>query len=138
MPGGGMPGGGRSQSVRSVTSYEPVPAYRYVPPGFVLNDPALSDSSNWRLQLPPVIARYAPEKLFKLVFVGVAWSAAARLLLGKENWQLGEEMPKGGLEFFCRFVRFWCRLLSSQTLAPKISLRRLPTKLSCKVSRCAG
>jgi len=48
------------QSVRSVTSYEPVPAYRYVPPGFVLNEPAMSDSSNWRLQLPPVIARYAP------------------------------------------------------------------------------
>ncbi|MFI5246897.1 MAG: hypothetical protein ACHQQR_16815, partial [Gemmatimonadales bacterium] len=55
-----MPGGGRGQVIRSVTSYEPVPAYRYVPPGFVLNDPALSDSSNWRLQLPPVIARYAP------------------------------------------------------------------------------
>jgi uncharacterized membrane protein YfcA len=42
-----------------------------------------------------VIARYAPEKLFKYVFVGVAWSAAARLLLGKENWRLGEEMPTG-------------------------------------------
>ncbi len=62
----GMPrrypgGGGRGQVVRDVTSYEPVPAYRYVPPGFVLNDPAMSDSSNWRLQLPPVIARYAPS-----------------------------------------------------------------------------
>jgi hypothetical protein len=55
-----MPGGGRGQALRDVTSYEPVPAYRYVPPGFVLNNPALSDSSNWRLQLPPVIARYAP------------------------------------------------------------------------------
>jgi hypothetical protein len=40
--------------------YEPAPAYRYVPPGLVLNDPARSDSSNWRLQLSPVIARYAP------------------------------------------------------------------------------
>jgi hypothetical protein len=57
--GEGMPGG-RSQVSRDVTSYEPIPAYRYVPPGFVLNDPARSDSSNWRLQLPPVIARYAP------------------------------------------------------------------------------
>jgi hypothetical protein len=54
------PGGGRAQVTRDVTSYEPVPAYRYIPPGFVLNDPAQSDSSNWRLQLPPVIARYAP------------------------------------------------------------------------------
>jgi hypothetical protein len=26
----------------------------------VLNNPSMSDSSNWRLQLPPVIARYAP------------------------------------------------------------------------------
>ncbi|MES2750357.1 MAG: sulfite exporter TauE/SafE family protein [Pseudomonadota bacterium] len=42
-----------------------------------------------------VIARYAPETLFKIVFVGVAWSAAARLLLGKENWRLGDEMPTG-------------------------------------------
>lgn len=45
--------------------------------------------------LGSVIARYAPEKLFKYVFVGVAWSAASRLLLGKENWRLGDEMPKG-------------------------------------------
>jgi hypothetical protein len=52
--------------VREVTSYEPVPAYRYVPPGFVLNDPAQSDSANWRLQLPPVIARYAPAYAISL------------------------------------------------------------------------
>lgn len=57
---------GPSRVVREVTSYEPVPAYRYVPPGFVLNDPAQSDSSNWRLQLPPVIARYAPEYAYSL------------------------------------------------------------------------
>ncbi len=61
----GMPrrypgGGARGQAVREITSYEPTPAYRYVPPGFVLNNPSMSDSSNWRLQLPPVIARYAP------------------------------------------------------------------------------
>jgi hypothetical protein len=36
------------------------PAYRYIPPGIVLNDPPKSDSSDWRPQLPPVIARYAP------------------------------------------------------------------------------
>ena len=58
--GMGMPRPGESRVVRDITSYEPTPAYRYVPPAFVLNDPALSDSSNWRLQLPPVIARYAP------------------------------------------------------------------------------
>ena len=57
-----------------------------------------------------VIARYAPEKLFKYVFVGVAWSAAARLLLGKENWRLGDEMPQG---FFMRAYGFFIGLLST-------------------------
>ena len=44
-----------------------------------------------------VIARYAPEQLFKYVFVVVAWSASARLLLGRETWKLGDDMPKGFL-----------------------------------------
>jgi uncharacterized membrane protein YfcA len=57
-----------------------------------------------------VIARYAPEKLFKYVFVGVAWSAAARLLLGKENWRLGDEMPRG---FFMKSYGFFIGLLST-------------------------
>jgi hypothetical protein len=61
---GRRPRGG--QVLRDVTSYEPVPAYRYVPPGFVLNNPAISDSANWRLQLPPVIARYAPPYALSL------------------------------------------------------------------------
>lgn len=43
-----------------IVSHEPVPAYRYIPPGFVLNNPSASDSADWRLQLPPVIGRYAP------------------------------------------------------------------------------
>ena len=30
-----------------------------------------------------ITARYAPERLFKIVFVCVAWSAAARLLLAR-------------------------------------------------------
>src|SRR6202161_544503 len=44
-----------------------------------------------------VTARYAPERLFKIVFVGVAWAAAARLLLARENWKFGDDMPKGPL-----------------------------------------
>ena len=47
--------------------------------------------------LGSVIARYAPERLFKIVFVTVAWSAAARLLFGKEHWRLGEDTPRGPL-----------------------------------------
>lgn len=60
--------------------------------------------------LGSVIARYAPEKLFKYVFVGVAWSAAARLLLGRENWRLGDEMPKG---IFMKAYGFFIGLLST-------------------------
>ena len=50
----------RGAPAGTVVGMEPMPAYRYVPPGFVLNDPSISDSSAWRLQLPPVIGRYAP------------------------------------------------------------------------------
>lgn len=42
-----------------------------------------------------VIARYAPERLFKVVFVLVAWSAAARLILARETWKLGDDLPAG-------------------------------------------
>jgi uncharacterized protein len=44
-----------------------------------------------------VTARYAPERLFKIVFVMVAWSAAARLLLGRETWKFGDDFPQGPL-----------------------------------------
>jgi len=42
-----------------------------------------------------VTARYAPERLFRIVFVAVAWSAAARLLLARDSWKLGDVMPTG-------------------------------------------
>jgi len=51
-----------------------------------------------------VTARYAPERLFKFVFVGVAWSAAARLLLARDNWKLGDELPKGPLMRLYGFI----------------------------------
>jgi uncharacterized protein len=44
-----------------------------------------------------VTARYAPERLFKIVFVMVAWSAAVRLLLARESWKLGDDFPQGPL-----------------------------------------
>jgi uncharacterized protein len=44
-----------------------------------------------------VTARYAPERLFKIVFVAVAWSAAARLLLARETWKFGADFPQGML-----------------------------------------
>ena len=50
--------------------------------------------------LGSVIARYAPERLFKIVFVMVAYSAAARLLLSRENWRFGDDLPRGPLMKF--------------------------------------
>src|SRR6516165_10194328 len=44
-----------------------------------------------------VTARYAPERLFKYVFVGVAWSATLRRCVGRESWKLGYEMSQGFL-----------------------------------------
>ena len=57
-----------------------------------------------------VTARYAPERLFKIVFVMVAWSAAARLLLARETWKLGDDVPKG---FLMRVYGFFVGLLST-------------------------
>jgi uncharacterized protein len=57
-----------------------------------------------------VTARYAPERLFKIVFVMVAWSAAVRLLLARESWKLGDDFPKGPL---MRIYGFGIGLLST-------------------------
>jgi uncharacterized membrane protein YfcA len=57
-----------------------------------------------------VIARYAPERLFKYVFFAVAWSAAFRLWFARASWNLGEEMPKG---FLMRTYGFFVGLLST-------------------------
>ena len=51
-----------------------------------------------------VTARYAPERLFKIVFVGVAWSAAARLLLARANWKFGDDFPQGLLMKIYGFI----------------------------------
>lgn len=51
-----------------------------------------------------VTARYAPERLFKIVFVCVAWTAAARLIFGRASWKLGDEFPAGPLMKIYGFV----------------------------------
>jgi len=51
-----------------------------------------------------VTARYAPERLFKIVFVGVAWTAATRLILARESWTFGEDFPGGSLMKLYGFV----------------------------------
>jgi uncharacterized membrane protein YfcA len=57
-----------------------------------------------------VTARYAPERLFKIVFVAVAWSAAARLLLARETWKFGDDLPRGPL---MKIYGFFIGLLST-------------------------
>jgi uncharacterized membrane protein YfcA len=55
-------------------------------------------------------ARVAPERLFKIVFVCVAWSAALRLFLARDNWKFGDEVPTG---FAMRVYGFFIGLLST-------------------------
>jgi uncharacterized membrane protein YfcA len=57
-----------------------------------------------------VTARYAPERLFKIVFVMVAWSAAARLLMARQTWKFGDDLPRGPL---MRVYGFFVGLLST-------------------------
>lgn len=57
-----------------------------------------------------ITARYAPERLFKVVFVMVAYTAAARLLLGRDSWKLGAAFPKGPL---MKLYGFFVGLLST-------------------------
>src|SRR5207237_1301573 len=49
-------------------------------------------------------------RLFKIVFVCVAWSAATRLLLARDRWKLGEDVPTGPL---MRLYGFFIGLLST-------------------------
>src|SRR5579862_1518266 len=60
--------------------------------------------------LGSAIARYAPERLFKIVFVVMAYSAAARLLLARETWRFGDDLPRGPL---MKIYGFFVGLLST-------------------------
>jgi uncharacterized membrane protein YfcA len=57
-----------------------------------------------------VTARFAPERLFKYVFVAVAWSATVRLWFARDGWNLGTDMPKGVL---MKVYGFFVGLLST-------------------------
>jgi uncharacterized membrane protein YfcA len=59
-----------------------------------------------------VIARYAPERLFKIVFVMVAYFASARMLSAREDWKIGDDLPKGPLmRLFGLFVGLLATLM---------------------------
>jgi len=43
-----------------IIGHDPTPAHRFIPPQHVLTTPTTSDSTDWAVQLPPVVARYQP------------------------------------------------------------------------------
>src|SRR6202158_524962 len=51
-----------------------------------------------------VTARYAPERLFKIVFVMLAWAGAAGLLLARQTWKFGDDFSRGPLMKACGFI----------------------------------
>lgn len=52
-----------------------------------------------------VIARFAPERLFKIVFVVITGLASLRLLFSRETWKLGDAMPQGfGMRLYGAFI----------------------------------
>ncbi len=60
------PGGQRQANV---IGHEPVPAYRFIPPFHVVTSPVTSDSTDWAVQLPPVVARYHPPYATRLLML---------------------------------------------------------------------
>ncbi len=53
----------------NVIGQEATPAHRFIPPSDVLTSPASSDSTDWAVQLPPVVARYHPKYASRLLML---------------------------------------------------------------------
>jgi hypothetical protein len=53
----------------NVIGSEPTPAHRFIPPAHVITSPAASDSIDWAVQLPPVVARYHPKYASRLLML---------------------------------------------------------------------
>jgi uncharacterized membrane protein YfcA len=45
--------------------------------------------------LGSLIAAFAPGAVLKLAFAGIASIIATKLLLGRDDWRLGDDLPKG-------------------------------------------
>ena len=67
-PDGRMPPMDRTMTV-NVIGQEATPAHRLIPPADVLTSPASSDSTDWAVQLPPVVARYHPAYASRLLML---------------------------------------------------------------------
>jgi uncharacterized membrane protein YfcA len=51
-----------------------------------------------------VAAAFAPAKFFKLAFILIAWVIAAKLLVGREDWVLGRQLPGRLAMAGCGFI----------------------------------
>jgi len=63
------PMGVNAQPIPVITGHEPIPAHRFIPPYHVLTTPAVSDSLDWAVQRPPVVARYGPPYAKRLLML---------------------------------------------------------------------
>jgi hypothetical protein len=52
-----------------IIGHDPTPAHRFIPPQHVLTTPTTSDSTDWAVQLPPVVARYQPPYAKKILML---------------------------------------------------------------------
>ena len=64
---GNSQGNGGAGGRGNAGGIEPTPAYRIMPSASVFDNPAMSDTTGWGIQYPPVRARYAPTyaRIFK-------------------------------------------------------------------------
>lgn len=62
--------------------------------------------------LGSAIARYAPEQLFKTVFVVIAGISAIRLLFARDGWRIADDFPTGPLmKFYGLITGFFSTLM---------------------------
>lgn len=52
-----------------IIGHDPTPSHRFIPPHHVLTSPTVSDSTDWAVQLPPVVARYSPPYASRLLML---------------------------------------------------------------------
>ena len=52
-----------------IVGHDPTPSFRFIPPHHVLTTPTVSDSTDWAVQLPPVVARYSPPYAKRLLML---------------------------------------------------------------------
>lgn len=52
-----------------IIGHDPSPSHRFIPPHHVLTSPTVSDSTDWAVQRPPVVARYQPPYATKILML---------------------------------------------------------------------